>query len=57
MMNLPSFPHLTDKRIGRVYIKDGRRRMMTDSGTMLASAGLTRLMFGKARGGKYSARQ
>ena len=56
-MNLPSFPHLTDKRIGRVYIKDGRRRMMTDSGTMLASAGLTRLMFGKAKGGKYSARQ
>ena len=48
-------PKMMDR--SRRYIKDGKRRMMTDSGYMLAPASLSRLMFGKTRGGKYSEKQ
>lgn len=53
-MPIAAAPALVDKKVRKVYIKDGRRRMMTDSGIMLAPASLTRLMFGKSKGGKYS---
>lgn len=51
-----TIPNLMDKS-KRVYIKKDRRRMMTDSGSMLMPAGHSRKMFGKYRGGKYSERQ
>ena len=47
-------PALTDKRIKHVYIKNGKRYMMTDSGKMAAPASLSRMMFGKLKGGKYN---
>lgn len=47
-------PDLMDKKIRKVYIKNGRRRMTTDSGVLLMPSSLSRMMFGKQRGGKYS---
>lgn len=50
-------PHLLDKRIRNVYIKDGRRKMMSSDGYMFMSSDATRKIFGKYRGGKYSLKQ
>lgn len=50
-------PDMLDKTIKKLYIKDGKRRVMTDSGVMLTPAHLSRRMFGRMRGGKYSVRQ
>lgn len=47
-------PSLVDKSVRKVWIKDGRRRLMTDSGFMLAPQEYMRRMFGRLRGGKYS---
>ena len=50
-------PKVLDRATKRFYIKGGKRRMMTDSGFMYAPASLSRLMFGRVKGGKYSDRQ
>ena len=47
-------PDLMDKKIRSIYIKNGRRSIQTDSGVMRIPAGLSRTMFGRMRGGKYS---
>ena len=47
-------PALTDKKVRKVYIKDGKRRVSTDGGFMFTSAHLSRRMFGKLKGGRYS---
>lgn len=41
----------------KVYIKDGMRKMMTDSGYMKIGAPHARRTFGKLQGGKYSQSQ
>lgn len=38
----------------RVYIRDGVRKMQTDSGYMHMQSDTARRMFGKLKGGKYS---
>lgn len=38
----------------KVYIKEGKRKMMTDGGYMMVDANHSRRMFGKLQGGKYS---
>lgn len=47
-------PKLLDKSISKVWIKDGKRKMMSDGGYTLMNAGLARNLFGKYKGGKYS---
>lgn len=36
------------------YIKNGRRMMQTDTGFMYADSAMSKNMFGKMKGGKYS---
>lgn len=54
MIRLNDAQDLTNRSIRRVYIKNGRRKMMTDSGVMLSPASLNRRTFGRMKGGKYS---
>ncbi len=53
-MSTQNAPALLDKKIRKVYIKDGQRKMMSDSGYMMMPADHSRKMFGKMKGGKYS---
>lgn len=46
-----TIPSLVDRK---VYIKGGKRKMMTDTGYMTVDAGHARRTFGKLQGGKYS---
>ena len=55
--NLSQFPKMTDKSMTKVYIKDGRRKMMSDTGHMFMGADSARKAFGKYKGGKYSLKQ
>ena len=41
------------KRNTRVYIKDGMRKLMTDSGYMHTPASMMRKMLGRMKGGRY----
>lgn len=54
---LSDMPKITDTAIKKFYIKDGKRRVQTDSGFMMMPAGMSRTMFGKMKGGKYSEKQ
>ncbi len=54
---LADVPKIADSSIKKFYIKDGKRRIQTDSGFMMLPSGMSRLMFGKMKGGKYSQRQ
>jgi hypothetical protein len=53
-MTTSDAPALTDEKIRKVYIKDGQRKMTTDSGYMYTPAHHARSLFGKMRGGRYS---
>jgi hypothetical protein len=46
-------PGLLDKRT-RVYIKDGKRKMLSDGGYMYMDRSRARKIFGRLKGGKYS---
>ena len=46
--------NLLDKKIRKVYIKDGERRIRTSDGYMKIKQDISRRLFGKLRGGKYS---
>ena len=50
-------PVLLDKSVKHVWIKDGRRKLMSDGGYAYMDANYARRMFGNQRGGKYSLRQ
>lgn len=50
-------PDLQDKSIKKIWIKDGRRRIMTDGGYMDLSSKFSRKMFGNYKQGKYSEKQ
>lgn len=50
-------PNLTDRSIRRVWIKNGERRITTDSGYMKLSSDFSRRLFGKYKGGRYSVLQ
>lgn len=52
-MNLSDAPDLLDKRT-RIYIKDGKRKMLSDSGYMYMGRNKARKIFGRMKGGKYS---
>jgi hypothetical protein len=41
----------------KIWIKDGKRKMMSDSGHMFMKADTARKIFGKLKGGKYSLKQ
>lgn len=56
-LRLSDAPSLTDRSVRSVYIKDGRRKMMSDTGHMYMPADLARKLFGRLRGGKYSLKQ
>ena len=56
-VSLPDLKSLTDKKTKKVWIKDGMRKMMTDTGYMKTPADMTRKMFGRLKGGKYSQTQ
>ena len=45
-------PNLVNK--GRVYIKDGKRKMQTSDGVAYVEANTAKKKFGKMKGGKYS---
>lgn len=47
-------PNLTERSIKRIWIKDGKRRMITDGGYMDLSSSLSKKMFGNLKQGRYS---
>lgn len=53
-VDLSTASSLTDKKTRKVWIKDGQRRMMTDSGWMNLSAKYGRKLFGNYKQGRYS---
>lgn len=57
MTDIAQIPDLVDKSVRNVWIKDGKRRMMTDSGWMTANADSARKMFGNYKQGRYSIKQ
>jgi len=55
--SLADTPKIVDASIKKFYIKDGKRKIQTDTGFMMMPAGMSRMLFGKMKGGKYSERQ
>lgn len=47
-------PKILDRSIKRFYIKNGQRSMPTSDGSMKIPADVSRHLFGKFKGGKYS---
>lgn len=50
-------PKLLEKSARKVYIKDGQRKMLTDTGYMKTPASLAKRHYGTLQGGKYSTLQ
>lgn len=57
MLSTEGAPNLLDKKIQKVYIKDNKRKMITDTGFMYIPADHARSLFGRHKGGKYSIKQ
>lgn len=47
-------PSVLDKKVSKLYIKDGKRLLPTSDGVMSLSSDRSKKMFGKMKGGKYS---
>lgn len=56
-MDSGSSPKLLDKSIQKIWIKDGKRKLMSDTGHMYMGEGIARKTFGRYRGGKYGLKQ
>lgn len=56
-LSTSDIPSLVEKNPRKVWIKDGQRRISTDSGYMNIGAKFARKMFGNYKQGRYSKSQ
>lgn len=57
MTDTAKLPKLLDRSVQKVWIKDGKRKMMSDDGYTMIEKDQARRMFGALKGGKYSLKQ
>ena len=56
-LSLSGAPDLQDKSIRKIWIKNGKRRITTDSWYMDLDSKYSRKLFGNYKGGKYGQKQ